>query len=251
MSIVVPVTAAAPAPIRRRAFTAARLRWIARVSAGLVVAAWSLLLLAWLTLHWGILPHIEQWRPQIEQQASRVLGVPLRIGNISVRSGGWMPALELRDVVLHDAQQRPALELPRVVAALSARSLFAFELHFEQLLIDGAHLEVRRDARGHVFVAGIDFSGPGGGSDNRAANWFFKQHEFVIVSGDPTGTTGDEAGRVSEANHVGGADGPEIGNINPGQTKTVTVDLPPGTYTAMCNLPGHFAAGMVFKFVVQ
>ncbi|WP_409970287.1 YhdP family protein [Piscinibacter sp.] len=129
------------------------------------------------------MPHIEQWRPQIEEQASRVLGVPLRIGNISVRSGGWMPAVELRDVVLQDADQRPALALPRVVAALSARSLFALELRFEQLLIDGAHLEVRRDARGHVLVAGIDFSGPGSGRDNRAANWFFNQHEFVIRGG--------------------------------------------------------------------
>jgi uncharacterized cupredoxin-like copper-binding protein len=77
------------------------------------------------------------------------------------------------------------------------------------------------------------------------------QHEFVVVSGDPTGTTGDEPGRVSEANHVGGANGPEIGNINPGQSKTMTVHLAPGTYTAMCNLPGHFAAGMEFKFVVR
>jgi len=30
----------------------------------------------------------------------------------------------------------------------------------------------------------------------------------------------------------------------------MTVDLPPETFTAMCNLPGHFAAGMEFKFVV-
>ena len=54
---------------------------------------------------------------------------------------------ELRDVVLLDAEQREALRLPRVAAALSARSLLALELRFEQLLIDGAALEVRRDAR--------------------------------------------------------------------------------------------------------
>ena len=36
-------------------------------------------------------------------------------------------------------------------------------------------------------------------------------HEFVIVTGDPTGTTGDEAGRVSEDGHIGGDEGPEIG----------------------------------------
>ena len=97
----------------------APLRWTARVLLGLVVTAWSLLLIAWLTLHWGILPHIEQWREPIEARASRALGVPVRIGGIAVRSGGWVPSFELREVVLLDAQQRPALRLPRVFAAIS------------------------------------------------------------------------------------------------------------------------------------
>ena len=182
MSIVAPVTAAAPALLSRRALLTARLRWIARVLAGLVIAAWSLLLVAWLTLHWGILPHIDDWRPQIAQRASRALGVPVQIGNISVRSSGWLPTLELKSVVLQDTQSRPALELPRVVAALSPRSLFALELRFEQLLIDGAHLEVRRDASGRLWVAGLDFSGPDSG-DRSAANWFFRQPEFLIRGG--------------------------------------------------------------------
>jgi len=76
-------------------------------------------------------------------------------------------------------------------------------------------------------------------------------HEFVIVSGDPTGTKGEEPGQVSEENHVGGADGPEIGDIAPGQAKTLIVNLPPGTYTAMCNLPGHYTGGMHFTFAVS
>jgi uncharacterized protein (TIGR02099 family) len=163
----------------------ARMRWIARLLAGLVIAAWSLLLVAWLTLHWGILPHIDEWRPQIAERASRALGVPVQIGNIAGRSGGWMPTVELRGVVLQDIQGRPALELPRVVAAVSARSLFALELRFEQLLIDGAHLAVRRDPNGRVFVAGLDFSGPDSG-DRGGANWFFRQPEFVIRGGSLT-----------------------------------------------------------------
>jgi len=76
-------------------------------------------------------------------------------------------------------------------------------------------------------------------------------HEFVIVSGDPTGTVGDEPATVSEANHIGGPHGPEIGDIHPRQTRTVTADLSPGTYTAMCNFPGHYAASMHFQFVVH
>ena len=136
-------------------------------------------LVAWLTLHWAILPHIDQWRPRIQAEASRALGVPLRIGELSVRASSWIPGIELRDVVLLDSQQRPALTLPRVVAALSPRSLLAFELRFEQLFIDGAELEVRRDAQGRLHVAGIDF-GATGPEDGSARNWFFKQHEWVI-----------------------------------------------------------------------
>jgi uncharacterized protein (TIGR02099 family) len=160
-----------------------RLRGLARFAFGLVIAAWSLLLIAWLSLHWFILPHIQQWRAPIEARASQVLGVAVRIGTIEVRSSGWVPGLELRDVVLLDAAQRVALRLPRVVAALSPRSLLALDLRFEQLLIDGAEVEVRRDAQGRIFVAGLDFGGTGTGDDGRAGDWFFNQGEFVIRGG--------------------------------------------------------------------
>jgi len=38
-------------------------------------------------------------------------------------------------------------------------------------------------------------------------------HEFVIVSGDPPWTVGNEPGTVSEANPIGGPSGPEIGDV--------------------------------------
>lgn len=158
-------------------------RTAVRWTGALVLAAWSLLLLAWLTLHWGILPHIDEWRPQIEQRASAALGATVRIGRIEVRSGGWVPALELKDVSVVDANGREALRLPRVAAAVSPQTLFAFELRFEQLLIEAPELEVRRDALGRVFVAGLEFGGPSAGDDGRAADWFFAQHEFVIRGG--------------------------------------------------------------------
>ena len=159
------------------------LRWLWRIAFGSAVGAWSLLLLAWLTLHWGILPRIEQWRPQIEVRASQVLGVPVTIGAIRVQSGGWVPTLELDDVVLHDRQQREALRLPRVNAALSARSLLALELRFEQLYIEGAALDVRRDRAGRIFVAGIEVPSSGADPNNSAVDWFFSQHEVAVRHG--------------------------------------------------------------------
>jgi uncharacterized protein YhdP len=153
---------------------------------GLVVTAWSLLLIAWLTLHWGILPHIQQWREPIEQRASKALGVPVRIGQIDVRSRGWVPSFELREVVLLDPDQRPALRLPRISASVSPRSLLALAPRFEQLLIDGAELEVRRDVGGHIYVGGLNVSASHLDQDDAssaAADWFFAQGEFVIRGG--------------------------------------------------------------------
>lgn len=154
-----------------------------RLLVGVLLLSWSLLLAAWLILHWGILPRIDEWRPRIEALASRSLGAPVRIGEIQVRSGGWIPAVELRDVVLQDRRGREALRLPRVSAALSVPSLLALQLRFEQLLIDGAELVVRRDAQGRISVGGLDLAGEVRGDDgegNPAADWFFEQREFVI-----------------------------------------------------------------------
>jgi uncharacterized protein (TIGR02099 family) len=189
MSLTPPATiasrpAADPAQRTASAVLLKRLLWVARSLLGLLVLAWSLLLIAWLTLHWGILPHIQQWRGPIEARASKALGLPVRIGNIEVRSSGWVPSFELREVQLLDAEQRPALRLPRVFAAVSARSLLSFELRFEQLLIDGAELDIRRDEKGRISVAGLVFSSTndsGGGS--AVADWFFNQGEFVIRGG--------------------------------------------------------------------
>lgn len=185
-----PTVPSAPADIPAAVFIERRrhpaLRWLWRIAFGLLFGAWSLLLLAWLTLHWGILPRIEQWRPQIEARASQALGVPVTIGAIQVRSSGWVPAIDLADVVLHDRHNNEALRLPRISAALSARSLLALELRFEQLHIDGAALEVRRNVAGRFFVAGIEMPAgdrADGQPNSSAADWFFAQHELVIRNG--------------------------------------------------------------------
>ena len=66
----------------------ARLRWMWRAVLWLLLAAWLLLFVGWLSLHWLILPHIEEWRPQIEARASAMVGAPIKIGAISAHSSG-------------------------------------------------------------------------------------------------------------------------------------------------------------------
>ena len=150
----------------------------------LLAAAWLLLALGLGALHAWIVPRIGEMRPALEAQASRVLGVPVRIGALSAGPGRLVPSLQLESVVLLDAQGREALRLPRVVAALSPRSLW--NLGFDQLYIERPVLEVRRSADGHVWVAGLDLSSaagaePGGGGN--AADWVFRQGELVVRGG--------------------------------------------------------------------
>ena len=161
-----------------------QLAWKAVVYSGLSLLC--LVVLAWLTLQWGILPHIEDWRPEIERHASRAVGVPVRIGHISVRSSSWIPALDLRDVVLRDASGTEALRLPRVSAALSPRSLLVLSPRLAQLYIEDARLLVRRDAAGHLHVGGLDLAARAtvSSADEAATlDWFFSQEEIVLRHG--------------------------------------------------------------------
>jgi uncharacterized protein (TIGR02099 family) len=163
-------------PTRLLRFVAGFARW----SLGCLLALWLLLAVAWGALHGWIVPRIGEFRPLLETQAARALGVPVRIGSITARSEGLIPSIELRDVALLDAQGRAALQLPRVVVALSPRSLLNWG--FEQLYIERPDLDIRRQADGRIVVAGLTFSETAG-ENNAAADWLFSQGEVVIQGG--------------------------------------------------------------------
>ena len=154
------------------------LGWVLGLSAvGLGVA-----LSLWLGLHWFILPQIAQWRADIESRTSQLLGVPVRIGHISAESKGWSPTIELHDVVLLDAQGGAALTLPKVLATLSAKSVMVMSPRFRQLLIEDAHLEIKRDTQGHISVAGLALhSGHPESESMDGLDWLLRQTEIAIL----------------------------------------------------------------------
>ena len=43
----------------------------------------------------------------------------------------------------------------------------------------------------------------------------------------------------------------DTGEVPGGDSKTLTVNLPPGEYTFDCTVPGHKEAGMVGKLIVK
>ncbi|MDD5029729.1 MAG: DUF748 domain-containing protein, partial [Rhodoferax sp.] len=145
-----------------------------------VLSFWLLVGAVWGTLHWLIVPRIDEFRPQLQAQATQALGVPVRLGTIVARSNGLVPSFELLNVELLDTQGRVALNLTRVLVSLSPRSLW--RLGFEQIYIDSPTLDIRRLADGRISVGGLDFAAASAGGAS-ALNWFFSQREFVIANG--------------------------------------------------------------------
>ena len=77
-------------------------------------------------------------------------------------------------------------------------------------------------------------------------------HEFVIFKTDlaPGQLPLDSSNNVDEtAQGLTKID--EIPDMAPGDVKDLTVTLDPGNYVALCNLPGHYEAGMFTGFTVQ
>ncbi len=75
-----------------------------------------------------------------------------------------------------------------------------------------------------------------------------EQHEFVVLKTDTTQdklTPGADGG-VSEDGKLG-----EVNPFSPKATKTLTLNLTPGNYIMLCNLPGHYQRGIHTGFVVQ
>jgi len=77
-----------------------------------------------------------------------------------------------------------------------------------------------------------------------------QKHEFVVVQTDLAAEQlpKNAEGLVDEEKLTSFG---EQGDIEPGKTVDLTVDLHPGRYMMICNLPGHYNAGMHTEFNVS
>nr|WP_315236046.1 YhdP family protein [uncultured Limnohabitans sp.] len=151
-----------------------------RVMAWVLLVLGILLGLAWGTLHFWIVPRIGDFRPTLERLAQQTIGVPVRIAHISAESTGWAPSFELREIELLDPEGHTALRLPKVLVAISVRSVLGLKL--EQLVLDAPELDIRLNADGSWRVAGLDWAQSGGGH-SAAADWLFGQREVIVRGG--------------------------------------------------------------------
>jgi uncharacterized protein (TIGR02099 family) len=135
-----------------------------------------------LGLRYVVLPNVDSYKPEIERMATRAIGNQVSIAGLQASWSGLHPRLSLDKVVIHDKFGNPALTLPNVSATLSWWTVVVGDLRLHQLVITRPEMDVRRDADGKLYVAGIqaDF---GKGGDGKGADWVLQQREIVIRDG--------------------------------------------------------------------
>lgn len=148
-----------------------KLAWIALASV-LVPAATVLVLRYW------VLPNIESYRETIAQSVSKAVGQRVTIGGIAASWDGLRPQLKLDSVVLHDKSGRAALRLQRVDGTLSWLSVPTVSARFHALDFYEPALDIRRDKRGVISVAGIELSGDS--RDGGFPEWLLAQRDIEI-----------------------------------------------------------------------
>jgi uncharacterized cupredoxin-like copper-binding protein len=71
-------------------------------------------------------------------------------------------------------------------------------------------------------------------------------HELVVLRTPKSAGSLLNGARADEGGNVG-----ETGDLAPGKSKTFAVNLKPGHYALICNLPGHYRAGQHIDFNVR
>ncbi len=90
---------------------------------------------------------------------------------------------------------------------------------------------------------------PAGEVTFNVANVGTVEHEFVIVATDLPQDQLPVKDGVVEEDELDVIS--EIGGLQPGKDGHLSVDLPAGHYVIICNLPGHYLAGMHAEITVQ
>ena len=153
--------------------------WIYRAATYAVLIAGLGFFALVLGLRYLVLPNIDDYREPIAQAITRSVGQRVTIGSITGSWQGYRPELNLTDVKVFGTDGRPALVLERVETVLSWLSLPSAEWRFDSLAIYGPELEVKRDASGVLWIAGIAMQ-PQGSAGGGFGDWVLEQRQVLV-----------------------------------------------------------------------
>ena len=137
-----------------------------------------------LAARYYLLPRIDQWRPQIEDIASRAVHGSVAIGRIDAGWSGFNPRLSINDVRVVGQRGGPPLALPRVEATVSWLSLLSLEPRFTTLRLLSPEVSVVRLADGNLAVAGFTLQPSSSDAEGSPAlDWLLAQHRIAVRDG--------------------------------------------------------------------
>ena len=85
---------------------------------------------------------------------------------------------------------------------------------------------------------------PAGTTEVHADNIGVLQHELVLIRVEDDDVSLTTTNGVADLAPLGDGLIGELADLSPGATGAVSVDLSPGRYVVLCNIPGHYGAGM-------
>lgn len=132
-----------------------------------------------LSIHFLVLPNINQYKDRIAAYASHAAKQKVVIGNIKAGWQGVNPHFSISNIDIFDAENRPALQLKNTDVKLSWLSIPMLEPHLAEFIIRAPELTIRRMQNGEIFVAGISMSGQ---SEPDLPNWLLRQSEVSIFN---------------------------------------------------------------------
>ena len=154
--------------------------WTLRLVWMLTVLAYFAFGLTVLLTRYYVLPHIDDWRTNIESATSAALHTHVGLGPIQADWQGLRPRLLLSDVLLTDASGATVLALQRVEVVVAWSSLITLQPRTHSLTIVAPQVEVRR-LRDHRFaIAGILIDPQAAQTDTAFLDWVLDQHEIHV-----------------------------------------------------------------------
>jgi uncharacterized protein (TIGR02099 family) len=152
--------------------------WTYRIATYGVLLLGAIFIALVIGLRYLVLPHIDNYREPIAQALTSAVGSRVSIGTISGSWQGYRPEMSLMDVKVFAENGEPALVLDRVTTVLAWSSLLRASWQFESLAIYRPALEIKRDATGVLWIAGIALRPHEGGGG--FGDWLLAQREVLV-----------------------------------------------------------------------
>ncbi len=138
-----------------------------------------------LVVRYLVLPHVNEWRPQIEQRLSTTFGSHVTVSDVIASWSGLNPTLSILNLSIRTKQGDTLLTIPKIDAIVSWRSLLALDLRLKHLDVNGIDITIEKQADGNISVAGYVLDAMPDTefkleSDTLASRWLLDQGEIVV-----------------------------------------------------------------------